>query len=299
MKSKPIAGLEKSDFEDFPEELPRIIYLIQGHPGTLKSTFYLSGYSPIVVLDLDDRLERVAQPWIRGERGHPPKTIKRVPIKLPRPNATEFMTKDERRKDEDRVAAEAKKSLEKFTRNLEQAYESSFKVGGVRLIAIDQLTDLTKLRTLAEFGRTKSIEPWQRGDANLAVQTMMKDALLQKASVVFVCRLKEERKTIKKTVQTREGARETEDSVTTGRWITDAPKEALSIVQVGLETSMTEKDGPVIKVIKAGLNYKKFGKVYSYKDGDFEDADGYVGPFATIGADHAKGTYVDDWMKFD
>lgn len=257
-----IPGLEKATkFVDPRAELPRIIWSIQGETKTMKSTFGLSGPGPVVVFDIDDRLEGVANPWMDGTRGFPPKVIKRMPLRLPK---IQFNIKVS----DPAVAAwqrEAKLTWDFYLEHYYMALESSLKDGGVRTIVMDDATSIVDLRLISEFGRLAKIPPTARGDANIEIGALMREGHKYRANVVWIHELKDEYKLVK--VPDRDTGEMKESSEKTGKRILDGYKKADYAVQVLLETSIhpvTRKFQ--IKVLSSGLNAKTNGKVYTEDD---------------------------------
>jgi hypothetical protein len=274
---KHVPGLEKGDFE-LPEDVrPCISYSIQGETKTQRSTFALSGPSPQVILDIDDRLRGVANPWMEGTRlsAHGPKNIVRVALKLPKVDlkATQPDTA---------VQREAEAMWKKFLTHLRMAEESSLKPGGVRLVSIDDATEMIDLRLMAEFGRLARIPPTARGDANIEFGSLMRETRRYNLSAVWIHEVKDDYKLVKREkYNSRSGQMETvEETEKTGRRILDGYKRADYAVEVMLESFRDPKTQEMaIRVLNSGLNAETNGMVYTAADwGDF-------GPFAHISSE--------------
>jgi hypothetical protein len=288
-KSVPsIPGLEKGKFERIRRELPRIIYSVQGEPKTAKSTFPLSGPHPQVHLDIDDRLEGVANPWERGSRSHEPKTIVRLPLRIPKVVGWNAKLSDAGVQEAmSKAKSEGMAEWNKFIEHYHMALESSLRPGGVRLISVDDASSLIDLRLISEFGRLSKIPQYARGDANLEIGTLMREGHKYAASVVWVHELKDEYGPVKKVDERGNTVTENEK---TGRRILDGYQKTHYAVQVILETSINKKGQFQVEVLRSGLNAKTNRAVYT------EDDWGKWGPFAWISSEQLVKTEPEDWV---
>lgn len=271
-----IPGLEGLTFRDRPSTRNRIIYSVEGHTKTGKSTFGLYGKPPIMFFDIDHRVEGVIDKF--QEAG---KVIIPHYVNIP---DIEPMS---RKKDEAAMRAAAKE-YDDFVLRYERAITSSQKPGGVQTIVIDDITELYDLRLIAEFGRTQGIQQRDRGTANfefLRLIDMGKDT--GHCSVIWISKVKEEWKGTK--VQTPNG--EMLESRPTGEFIPDGYKKLRQTVQVALRTAINRKGKFEVEVVNSGLNAETNGRKYT------EDDWGEMGPYAWISAEQKEDTIPQDWME--
>src|SRR3954469_16234806 len=289
-----IPGLRSNDWQEPPRAAePRISYSLQGETKTWKSSFPLSGPSPQVALDLDDRLAGVVDWWLDGPSpyAHPPKRIVRIALRLPK---VSLRVSKETAQADPAILAAAKKEWTRFVERFYEAGESSHTPGGVRLMMIDDATSLVDLRLMSEFGRLVSIPAIARGDANIELGTLMRESQKFACSVVWIHELKDEYKTVKKQRydQRAGGMITVEEGEATGKRILDGYKKAHYAVQVMLETVTLPRDPTQfgIRVINSGLNSATNGVTYTAEDW------GEYGPFAWISAEQLPQFSPMDFM---
>ena len=287
-----IPGLEKGTaFERPRDEQPRFIFSLQGEPKTLKSSFPFGGPSPIVVFDIDDRLEGVANPWMDGRRGA--KNIVRVPLYLPKIDY-------KARAIDPGVKHAAEDEWNKFITHLRTAWASSMLPGGVRTISIDDASSLRNLRLMAEFGRLSMIPQNSRGDANLEMGNLMREGRRYNANVVWIHELRDGYKLVRTTETGKDGIpREVEKSEKSGERELDGYAKTHYAVDTMLETVQLKlkpsKGGEPqlpfgIRVIGSGLNVQTNGVLYT--EADWED----FPAFAWVASNEKPKTTIFDWL---
>lgn len=285
-----IPGLEKGTaFERPRDEQARIVFSLQGEPKTLKSSFPFGGPSPIVVFDIDDRLEGVANPWMDGTRGT--KTIVRVPLMIPKPTYKSYTL-------DPGVQKAAQDEWNKFINHLRMSWESSLLPGGVRTLSIDDASSIRNLRLMAEFGRLNSIPPTARGDANVEMGALMREGRKYHANVVWIHELRDAYKLVRTTETGKDGVpREVEKREKSGERELDgydkthyAVDTMLETVQLKLKPSKEPQLPFGIRVIRSGLNVQTNGVTYT--QADWED----FPAFAWVASNEKPKTTIFDWL---
>lgn len=280
MSKKLIPGLEGLTFQPRPATRNRIIYSVEGHTKTGKSSFGLWGKPPIMFFDIDHRVEGVIDKFEDGSATGSPVVVIPHYVNIP---DIEPMS----RKKDEAAARAAAKEYDDFVLRYERAITSSQRPGGVQTIVIDDITELYDLRLIAEFGRTQGIQQRDRGTANfefLRLIDMGKDA--GHCSVIWISKVKEDWKGQK----TRDAAgNEINESKPTGEYVPDGYKKLRQTVQVALRTQFNAKKQFEIEVINSGLNADTNGKKYTAAD--WEE----YGPFAWISHEQKDDTIPDDW----
>lgn len=293
--STNIPGLEKSDFCDPADPKQRLIWSVFGETKTGKSSFALWGPGPVVVADLDKRLEYVVQGFIKGEITGEPKVIKPMPLEIPDLDPMS-------RKKDDAAEKAAKKEWEKFLKNYQDALESSLLPGGVRTIVIDTATELFDLRLAAEFGKLMGIIQRNRGGANADFTELIRRGEKYNANVIWLHHAKEEWKD--REVINNNGEKEMK-GFKTGKWILDGYSKANSIVQVVAKTLYNDDAKDVrerfgVQIIRCGVNSALNGKTYTSLDwaiwGDDKDVPVVnYGPLPYISSLAVEDTIPEDW----
>jgi hypothetical protein len=282
-----IPGLEKLLFDPGPEARNRIIYSIEGHTKVRKSSFALWGPAPVVVFDIDHRLEHVIDRFQDGTYSDAsPKQIVPHWINIPE---IDPMSK----KADESARTQAKAAWDQFLSLYEAAIKSSLLPGGVRTISIDDTTELYDLRLVAEFGRLQAIQQRDRGGANFDFVKLIDMGKEGGASVIWQSKVKEEWGTIEEIGP--QGERR-QKSMATGKFIPDGYKRLRQTVQVALRAQINPRWKPTdaryyeIEVIASGLNGETNGTVYTANDWD------EYGPFAWISSEQLIETTPFDWQ---
>lgn len=290
-----IPGLEGSDFGAPSVPKNRLIWSVYGATKTTKSTFGLWGPEPLVICDLDIRLERVINDFISGKTTGTPRTRTRsMQIHMPEVDPMS------RLKDET-VRKEANVTWDRFLYNYNMSLESSLQSGGVRTTTVDTGTELFDLRLMAEFGRLMGINPRDRGGANAEFVKVMRKGEKYNANVIWLHHAKDEWKNI-----TDENGRE--KSITTGGVVLDGFNKANAVVQVVAKTTWndTVKDPrkkAEITIVRCGVNSQLNGKKFTSADWAVWDEDGgpedppiiNYGPVAYLSSLIVPDTTPEEW----
>lgn len=292
--STNIPGLEGTDFKDPAAPKQRLVWSVYGDTKTGKSSFALWGPEPVVVADMDKRLEIVINDFISGKTTGAPKIIKTMDIQLPKVDAAS-------RKLDSAVQKQAELIWDRFLNNYDKALKSSMLSGGVRTIAIDTGTELLDLRLMAEFGRLLGINPRDRGGANAEFTEIMRRGESYNANVVWLHHVKDEWKTV-----VDDNGKE--KSMTTGNVVLDGFNKANRIVQVVAKTNYNDavKDPRKkfeVQIVRCGVNAMVNGMKFTSADWavwDESDKDAppviNYGPFAFINSVIFPETTPEDWM---
>jgi hypothetical protein len=289
-----IPGLRVEEFTVPDEPKYRLNWSIYGETKTGKSTFGLSGTAgdgggPIIVFDLDRRLEYVVQKHMDD------KTILLHKINFP------VVDPVSRKKDET-VIKEANAQWDKFLELYDMALKSSQAKGGVRRIIIDTSTELFDLRLMAEFGRLMGINPRDRGGANAEYVEIMRRAEKYDASVIWLHHSKDEWENY-----VDENGKE--KSKTTGRVILDGFRKSNTVAQIAARTSFNDKEKDPRKrfqvtIIRCGINSALNNKTFTSMEWAVYDDGGDVndppmidyGPLAYISSLAVPETTPEDWL---
>lgn len=251
----------------------RLIYSIEGQTKTQKSSFGLWGPPPVMLFDIDHRVEGVVELFEDGTRTGKAKIIRRHYVQVPElaPMAKKL---DEA----------AKKSAQFEWDKLVQLYgialESSLKAGGIRTIVMDDITELYDLRLISEFGRTQAIQQRDRGAANFDMLKLIDMGKDYAATVIWISKVKEEW-----------GTNAAGENKPTGQWIPDGYKRLRQTVQVALRAQINSKKRFEIEVLSSGLNAETNGLKYTADDWRAS------GPFAWVSHEQVDGSIPDDWVE--
>jgi hypothetical protein len=285
-----IPGLEKSKFEPPAEPRHRLNWTMFGDTKTGKSSFPLigEGGGPVVIFDLDRRLEYVVEQY-------PGKEVLLYKVKFPKVDPMS-------RKKDEQVMKEANAAWDEFLTQYDMALQSSLVKGGVRRISIDTATELFDLRVMAEFGRLMGINPRDRGGANAEFVDIMRRPEKYDASVVWLHHCKDE---WKNTVD--ENGRE--KSYTTGNVVLDGFKGAKRTTQILAQTNFNDgardpRKQFEITIIRCGVNSKLNGQKFTSMDwavyDDMADREDppivNYGPLAYISSLAVPSTSPEDWI---
>jgi hypothetical protein len=259
----------------------RITYSLEGQTKVGKSSFGLWGPNPGIVFNVDNRLQHVLPHFLSGAITGSPKRIEEVRIEIPE---IEPMSKKKDEKAQTLAEKEWNKLLDTYT----AATKSSFLSGGVRMITMDDISEIYDLRLIAEFGRTQGIQQRDRGAPNMDIFKLIDMGKESKASVVWISKVKEEWGT--KTQRNNRGEEE-QVNATTGRWIPDGYKRLRAAVEVALAAKILPSGQFAIEVLSSGVNASTNGTVYTAEDwGDF-------GPFAWVSQEQMPHTSIADWLS--
>ena len=280
-KTVKIPGLETGKFEPPPAAKNRMSWCGFGETKTGKTSFGLSAGGPLVVVDIDRRLERVIDPFAEQ------KDIVVYRVDMPKVDPVS-------RKKDELVLKQAGEMWDKFLTHYDLALKSSMLPGGVRNIVIDTGTELFDLRLMAEFGRLMGINPRDRGGANAEFMEVIRRYEQYNASTIWLHHSKAEWKNVM-------DERGNEKGTTTGRQIVDGFNRVNSIVQNVVQTSFndTAKDPRKrfeVTVLRCGVNSKINNlKVTSmdwaiWDEDDKETPIANYGPFAYLSSLAVPGT---------
>lgn len=285
-----IPGLEKGAFERLATPKTRLNWSVFGDTKTGKTSLAMSGIErPVVLFDLDKRLERVKAVEQADEAGK----LAVFNIKFPKVDPMS-------RQMDKQVQKDANSEWDRFLKHYDMALESSMQTGGAGRVVIDTATELFDLRLMAEFGRLMGIQPRERGGANAEFTEVMRRVEHYDANVIWLHHAKDEWKNIT-------DANGKEKSITTGNVVLDGFNKANRIAQVVVRTSYndTVKDPRKrfeVTVLRCGVNSQLNGSKFTsldwcvWDDDDIEEPMIEYGPVAYISSLAVPTTDPGEWQ---
>lgn len=296
-------GINSTPFTAHAAPPHRVILSGMGETKTGKSSFVMWGPDPVLMFDLDRRLERVIEGFRDGTlTNDSPRVVEAITLKLPKPPGERFFTvsKDLRDKDEtERKAAE--KLWNTFVTNYKGALDQSLKAPDgrpFRTIGIDTLTELQELRLLAEFGRLIGFRQRERGGANADIVELIRMADEYETNVVWLHQMKDEYAKTKKQELDKATGQMTmvDDSDKTGKRVIKGYDKTPYITQAHLNFAFDDKKKRFqIEVERCGVNADLNRRVFTAADWGTPDDGFVVGPFASIASEMTK-TDVSEWL---
>lgn len=245
----------------------RWIVLGYGDTKCGKSSFFLNAPDPIVVFDLDRRLEGVVDPFLDAG-----KIIEVLTLDLPRVKPLGKKGKIDENEDA-KVAAEARPVWDLIMEQYQLALEASLE-GKVKTIIFDTHTEMVGLRLLKEFGRSSKIDPKDRGGLNADFAEIIRRSRNYPANVAHICHEKEEWK----------------NNSPTGKMMPDGWNKLARAVDTVLRFDLDRDNDVNITVERHGFGLVRNGEVFT-EDGDWGDTPS----FPYLAADLVGGE-VEDWM---
>jgi hypothetical protein len=269
--SLPKKLLNSGDFDEIPDDYAKQLVLgVCGMDKSGKTHFSMTAPDPLVYFDIDIGTEGVVQKF--KQQG---KEIARCSLAIP-----QMIHK----KSSERIMAEAKVQVEKFTR----AYMAALATPEVRSIVIDNSTSLFELVLLSHFGKTLQIPKHLRTLPNLEMAQLVRAPLDDPKCNVNVIHI----------LQMRKLYRNDSWDGKTFEWA--GYNKMAYLVQAMLEVRKNSKARTFeLEVLSSRHSAALDGEVWTLAglDGDLEDSDCMdYPPFAYVAAEMVDGTVPEDWV---